>query len=126
GGSLKTYASMMKSLDDGVGKVLTALARAGLAQNTVVIFTSDNGGERFSYNWPFTGAKFSLWEGGIRVPAMVRWPGIVPPARLSHDPIITMDWTTTILAAGNAKPNPAYPLDGVDLIPSLRSLTLDT
>ena len=74
GGSLKTYAQMMKSLDDGIGEVLRALDRADLARNTLVIFTSDNGGERFSYNWPFRGAKFTLWEGGIRVPAIVRLP----------------------------------------------------
>ena len=74
GGSLKTYAQMMKSLDDGIGEVLRALDRADLARNTLVIFTSDNGGERFSYNWPFRGAKFSLWEGGLRVPAIVRLP----------------------------------------------------
>jgi arylsulfatase A-like enzyme len=76
GGSLKTYASMMKSMDDGIGRVLQTLASAGLERDTLVIFTSDNGGERFSYNWPFTGQKNSLWQGGIRVPAIVRWPGV--------------------------------------------------
>jgi arylsulfatase A-like enzyme len=121
GGSLKTYAKMMKSLDDGIGQVLQALARTGLTRNTLVIFTSDNGGERFSYDWPFTGQKFSLWEGGIRVPAIVRWPGVVPPGRISHQAAITMDWTATMLALGNAKPDPAYPLDGDDLLPVIRS-----
>lgn len=120
GGSLKTYAAMMKSLDDGIAKVLNALARTG-DPNTIVIFTSDNGGDRFSYHWPLTGAKFSLWEGGIRVPAIIRWPGVTPGGRVSNEPLITMDWTATILAAGRAKPDPAYPLDGIDLMRTLRS-----
>ena len=120
GGSLKTYGTMMKSLDNGIEEVLKALTQAGLARNTLVIFTSDNGGERFSYNWPFTGQKFSLWEGGIRVPAIVRWPGVIPANRISHQAAITMDWTATMLALGNAKPDPAYPLDGDDLLPVIR------
>ena len=116
GGSLKTYAAMMKSLDDGIGEVLAALSRAGLARDTLVVFTSDNGGERFSYNWPFTGEKGSLWEGGIRVPAILRWPGVVAVNRVSEQPIITMDWTATFIAAGRAEADPAYPLDGIDLL----------
>lgn len=120
GGSLKTYAAMMKSLDDGIGEVLRALDRSGLSRNTLVIFTSDNGGERFSYNWPFRGQKFSLWEGGIRVPAIVRWPGIVPVNLVTRQAAITMDWTATMLALGKAKPDPAYPLDGRDLLPVIR------
>src|SRR6267378_3582007 len=93
GGSLKTYASMIKSLDDGIGAVLRALAQAGLERNTLVIFTSDNGGERFSYNWPFVGQKDSLFEGGIRVPAIARWPGVITAnTNLIEQPVITMDW----------------------------------
>ena len=137
GGSLKTYAAMMKSMDDGIGQVLKALAAANLERDTLVIFTSDNGGERFSYNWPFVGQKGSLWEGGIRVPAIVRWPGVVQAARASrlspdnsglppggrivHNTSISMDWTATILAAAQTQPNPQYPLDGVDLMPVLSS-----
>lgn len=120
GGSLKVYAEMMKSLDEGVGRVLRALEEAGQARSTLVVFTSDNGGERFSYNWPFAGQKFSLYEGGIRVPAFVRWPGVVPAGRTSEQVAVTMDWTATILAAAGAKPHPDYPLDGVDLLPVLR------
>ncbi len=120
GGSLKTYAAMMKSLDDGIGEVLRALDRAGLTRSTLVIFTSDNGGERFSYNWPFRGEKFSLWEGGIRVPAIVRWPGVVPVGVVTQQAAITMDWTATMLAAGNAKADAGYPLDGSDLLPVIR------
>lgn len=120
GGSLKVYAEMMQSLDEGVGRVLRALEAAGHARRTLVIFTSDNGGERFSYNWPFTGQKFDLHEGGIRVPAFVRWPGVVPAGRTTEQVAVTMDWTATILAAAGTRPHPDYPLDGVDLLPFLR------
>ena len=119
GGSLKIYGEMMKSLDAGIGRVLDALRTAGLEKDTLVIFTSDNGGERFSYNWPFTGQKMDLHEGGIRVPAMVRWPGVVPAGRTSELPVITMDWTATMIAAAGTRPDPAYPLDGEDLMPVL-------
>lgn len=122
GGSLKTYAAMMKSLDDGIGKVLRTLSQANLDRSTLVIFTSDNGGERFSYHWPFRGQKFTLYEGGLRVPAIVRWPGEVPAGGISEQLAITMDWTATILSAGQTKPDPAYPLDGIDLMPAIRSV----
>jgi len=120
GGSLKLYAEMMRSLDEGVGRVMKALRTAGIEKNTLVIFTSDNGGERFSYEWPFSGAKGELLEGGIRVPAIVRWPGIVPANRVTNQMAITMDWTATILAAANATAGERYPLDGVDLLPIFR------
>jgi arylsulfatase A-like enzyme len=120
GGSLKVYAEMMKSLDAGVGRVLRALEDAGHARTTLVIFTSDNGGERFSYNWPFTGKKFELYEGGIRVPAFARWPGRIPSGRTTEQAAITMDWTATILAAAGAHPHADYPLDGTDLLPVMR------
>jgi arylsulfatase A-like enzyme len=112
GGSIKVYAEMMKSLDAGIGRVLQALRASGLDRNTLVIFTSDNGGERFSYNWPFTGQKMDLHEGGIRVPAMVKWPGMTRPGTTSDHPVITMDWTATMLLAAGATPDPNYPLDG--------------
>ena len=120
GGSLKVYAEMMRSLDDGVGRVLRALEEAGHARSTLVIFTSDNGGERFSYNWPFTGRKFDLHEGGIRVPGIVRFPGVVPAGATTEQVAVTMDWTATILAAAGARAHPDYPLDGQDLLPVLR------
>jgi arylsulfatase A-like enzyme len=117
GGSLKIYASMMKSLDAGVGRVLKALDLAHLERRTLVIFTSDNGGERYSYNWPFSFQKFFLWEGGIRVPAIVRWPGVVVAGRTTEQAAITMDWTTTILAVTGTAADSMYPLDGEDLMP---------
>ena len=117
GGSPKIFASMMKSMDTGIGKVLNALKRARLERDTLVIFTSDNGGERYSYNWPFSFQKYYLWEGGIRVPALVRWPGVIPAGRSIEQPVITMDWMATILAVADAKADTAYPLDGEDLMP---------
>jgi arylsulfatase A-like enzyme len=112
GGSLKIYAAMMKSLDDSIGKVMAALKAAKLDGNTLVIFTSDNGGERFSFNWPFSGKKFDVHEGGIRVPAVVRWPGVTTAGRTSDQSVITMDWTATMLAAAGTMPAANYPLDG--------------
>lgn len=120
GGSLKLYAEMMRSLDDGVGRVMKALNRAGLDNNTLVIFTSDNGGERFSYQWPFSGRKGELLEGGIRVPAIVRWRAVLPAARVSSQMAISMDWTATILAAAGARAAADYPLDGIDLLPLIK------
>ncbi len=117
GGSLKIYASMVKSMDAGIGRVLRALSQAKLDRNTLVIFTSDNGGERYSFNWPFSFHKMDLWEGGLRVPAIVRWPGVVPAGGTTEQPAVTMDWTATMLAAGGATADSAYPLDGDDLMP---------
>ena len=120
GGSLTIYAAMMRSMDAGIGRVLDALRRAGAERNTLVIFTSDNGGERYSFNWPFSFQKGFLWEGGIRVPAIVRWPGVIQPGRTTEQAAITMDWTATILSAAGATADPAYPLDGEDLLPVCR------
>src|SRR6059058_48879 len=68
-------------LDAGIGRVLSALQRAKIEGDTLVIFTSDNGGERYSFNWPFSFSKMYLYEGGTRVPAIVRWPGVIPAGR---------------------------------------------
>jgi len=107
----------MKSLDDGVGRVMQSIRAAGIDRKTLVIFTSDNGGERFSYAWPFSGRKGELLEGGIRVPAIVRWPGVVPPNRVTQQMAITMDWTATIVAAGKAE---GHSFDGIDLLPVIK------
>ena len=117
GGSLRVFAAMMQRLDEGVGRLLRALEDAGQSRDTFVVFTSDNGGERYSYNWPASGAKASLREGGIRVPAIVRWPGRVPPRRTTDQSVITMDWTTTMLGLAGVAQDPGYPLDGIDLTP---------
>ena len=120
GGSLRVFAAMMQRLDEGIGRLLGALEDAGQSRDTFVVFTSDNGGERYSYNWPASDGKTSLQEGGIRVPAIVRWPGRVPAGRTADQSVITMDWTATMLGVGGAAPDPGYPLDGVDLTPLCR------
>ena len=119
GGSRHAFATMMQSLDAGVGRVLAALKRARLERDTLVIFTSDNGGERYSYNWPFSFEKFYLWEGGIRVPAIAYWPGVIAANRTTDQAVITMDWTATILAAAGVSADSAYPLDGESVWPVL-------
>ena len=117
GGSRRIFAAMMQRLDQGVGRLLRALDDAGQSRDTFVVFTSDNGGERYSYNWPASDGKTSLQEGGIRVPAIVRWLGRVPAGRTADQSVITMDWTATMLGVAGATPDPGYPLDGVDLTP---------
>jgi arylsulfatase A-like enzyme len=124
GGTLETYAGMMKSLDDNIGRILARLAALGLDRDTIVIFTSDNGGERFSDTWPFTGKKTELLEGGLRIPAIVRWPGVVAAGSQSTVPIMSMDWLPTFVAAGGGRPSPAFPSDGVDIRAALAGGTL--
>jgi arylsulfatase A-like enzyme len=120
GGSPSIYAAMMKSMDDAVGEIMKALDDEQLSNQTIVIFTNDNGGERYSDNGGLTNAKSSLWEGGIRVPAFVRWPGKIAPGITTQQAAITMDWTATILSAAGAKADTKFPLDGIDLMPILK------
>jgi arylsulfatase A len=124
------YAAMVSNLDDNVGRVLDHLQRRGLADNTIVVFTSDNGGyigvdrrSGFSVpctsNAPLRSGKGSLYEGGIRVPLLVRWPGITAGERVQ--PVVTTDLFFTIAATAGATVEAEHPRDGVDLAPLLRS-----
>jgi arylsulfatase A-like enzyme len=117
GGSKTIYAAMMKSLDDAVGQLIQAIDQAGLSTNTLVIFTNDNGGEKYSNMGEFAKGKGSLWEGGIRVPAIVRWPGKIRAGQVTDQAAITMDWSATILAVGKADADKKFPLDGMNLLP---------
>ena len=99
--------------------MLDALDAAGIANNTVVIFTSDNGGERFADTWPFTGRKTELLEGGLRIPAIASWPARIPRGVTTEQVAISMDWLPTFLAAAGTAPDPAYPPDGMNLLPVL-------
>ncbi len=119
GGTQQTYFRMIESMDAQIGRVWQALDAHGLSDNTIVIFTSDNGGERFSDTWPFTGIKTELLEGGLRVPTLVCWPDRIPGGRTSEQVAITMDWFPTLLEAAGTAPDPRYPSDGVSLLPVL-------
>ena len=88
-----------------------------MTQNTIVIFTSDNGGERFADTWPFTGRKTELLEGGLRIPALISWPARLPQGRTTDQVAISMDWLPTLLAAAGTAPEPAFPPDGMNLLP---------
>lgn len=114
------YVAMLERADRGVGEIVAALGRHGVLQNTIVIFTNDNGGEWLSRNTPLFHHKGTVWEGGIRVPAIVRWSGKIPPGTVSSQVGITMDLTRSILAAtGAAIPRDAK-LEGMDLLPILQ------
>ncbi len=119
GGSVETYRTMIRHMDEGVGRIFAALKEAGLAGNTLTVFTSDNGGERFSDTWPFVGKKMDLLEGGIRVPLLAHWPDRIAAGRVSEQATMTIDWPATMLAAAGVAPHPEYPLDGLDLLPVL-------
>ncbi len=119
GGSLQKYGEIVGALDAAVGRVLATLEAQGLAQNTIVVFTSDNGGERFSNTWPFSGQKSELLEGGIRVPTLLRWPARVKAGQVSEQVVISMDWLPTLLAAAGGTPAADYPSDGVNVLPQI-------
>jgi arylsulfatase A-like enzyme len=119
GGSIHTYRRMIHHMDEGIGRVVEALRRAGRLDNTLIVFTSDNGGERFSDNWPLVGGKMDLTEGGIRVPWVAHWPARIAPGGVSAQHCLTMDWTATMLDAAEVAPQAGWPLDGVSLAPVL-------
>lgn len=115
GGNIHSYRRMIHHMDEGIGWVMDALRQHGLEDNTLVVFTSDNGGERFSDNWPLVGGKMDLTEGGIRVPWIAHWPAAIPAGSVSQQHCMTMDWSATMLDVGGGRPDPDFPLDGISL-----------
>jgi arylsulfatase A-like enzyme len=113
------YVAMMERADQGVGQILRTLDRLNLARNTIVIFTNDNGGEWLSRNAPLFNRKWTLWEGGIRVPAIVRWPGRIPAGRVSSQVGITMDLSASILAVTGTTVPAEAKLEGMNIFPIL-------
>ena len=120
GGDIHTYRRMIHHMDEGIGRLMAALREEGLEDNTLVVFTSDNGGERFSDSWPLVGGKMDLTEGGIRVPWIAHWPAAIPANTTSTQHCMTMDWSATLLEAGGGEADPDWPLDGVSLLKVLR------
>jgi arylsulfatase A-like enzyme len=116
-GSRAIYKAMVERIDLGVGKILAELDTLKLADNTLVVFSSDNGGERFSRNAPLFHHKATVWEGGIRVPCLMRWPGKMPKGKVTSQMAITMDLHATFLAAAGVTEMPPKALDGINLLP---------
>jgi arylsulfatase A-like enzyme len=115
GGNVESYRRMIHHMDEGIGALVAALRDEGLLEDTLIVFTSDNGGERFSDNWPLVGGKMDLTEGGIRVPWIAHWPAVIPAGRESAQHCLTMDWSATMLELGGGRPHPDFPIDGVSL-----------
>ena len=124
GGSPKTFAAMVQRLDFQIGRILKTLETCGIAKNTLVIFTSDNGGERFSDTWPHTGKKTEILEGGIKIPAIVRWPGHIAPGSVTTQAAISMDWAPTLWEIAGIRPPSAFAPDGMSLAPILTGKSL--
>ncbi|NQU24463.1 MAG: sulfatase [Candidatus Nealsonbacteria bacterium] len=115
------YGAMVEAMDAAVGRVLAALDELKLTERTLVVFTSDNGAYGgVADNRPLRAAKGHLYEGGIRVPAIVRLPGVVRPGTLCREPIISTDFFPTLLAAAGLKPDADVPADGENLLPLLK------
>ncbi|MFC2076103.1 sulfatase-like hydrolase/transferase [candidate division KSB1 bacterium] len=113
------YLANITCMDAAVGEILSTLAGAGLEQNTIVIFTSDNGASPRGYNGPFRGGKANLFEGGIRVPFIARYPGVIPAGKTSDEFISTLEFFPTFLSLAGASPPGDVKLDGFDMTPVL-------
>jgi arylsulfatase A-like enzyme len=115
------YAAMIESLDESVGRIMAKLAESKLAERTVIVFTSDNGGyHQATAQPPLRGAKSDAYEGGIRVPLIIRWPGVVKAGRVTDTPVTSVDFFPTCCAIAGIKPAATQKIDGVSLLPLLR------
>lgn len=115
----QAYREMMEEMDKGIGEILDTLEEQGIAENTLVIFISDNGATKLGSNGALHGHKGSLWEGGHRVPAIVSWPGKIKPGSVTDVPAISIDLMPTMLDLANVEIPKGHTLDGVSLAPVL-------
>jgi arylsulfatase A-like enzyme len=116
-GSRDDSIAMVERADQGIGEIIAAVEAAGVSDNTLIIYTNDNGGEWLSRNDPLFHRKSSVYEGDIRTPALMRWPGVIPEGMVTTQVGITMDLTRTILAAAGASEPHDLEFDGINLLP---------
>ena len=121
-GPNEVYSAMIKSMDNSIGKILRKLEEKKLVDNTLVIFMSDNGASRSGSNLPFSGYKGNLFEGGIRVPCIAKWPGVLPVGLVSEQPCMTMDFSASIIRAAGTKPPPDRQFDGIDILRKIQTM----
>ncbi len=120
------YAAMVESVDRALGRIVSTLADLKLSRRTVIIFTSDNGGlvrnrgENRTLNTPLRAGKGSAYEGGVRVPLIIKWPGVTEPGSVSEEPVMSIDFYPTFLAMAGQKPREGQVIDGASLVPLLR------
>jgi N-acetylgalactosamine-6-sulfatase len=120
-GSRTTYTAMVECMDRGIGRILRTLEDKRVADNTLVIFMSDNGANRTGRNLPFSGYKGNLFEGGIRVPCIVKWPGVLAEGIVSNQPCMTMDFSRSIVRVAGARPPGNRPFDGMDILQAIET-----
>jgi N-acetylgalactosamine-6-sulfatase len=120
-GRKEVYFAMIESMDNSVGKILRKLEEKKLVDNTLVIFMSDNGASRTGSNLPFSGHKGNLFEGGIRVPCIAKWPGVLPAGLVSKQPCMTMDFSASIIRAADVKLPLNRQFDGVDILQKIQT-----
>lgn len=114
------YRNMIERMDECIGKVFTAIEDSGQLENTLIVFAGDNGGTRSARNAPFSGFKGSTYEGGIRVPAIARWDGVLPAGVECDQPCITFDLTASMAAVAGVEAPHSHPFEGIDLVGHVR------
>jgi N-acetylgalactosamine-6-sulfatase len=120
-GPRPVYFAMIERMDQCIGKILRKLEEKNLQDNTLVIFMSDNGASRSGSNLPFSGFKGTLFEGGIRVPCIVKWPGVLREGMVSNQPCITMDFSRSLVRSAGAKPPENRSFDGIDILRAIET-----
>ena len=120
-GSREDYAAMIEHMDARIGDLLSAIDDAGQRRRTLVVFMSDNGGTKLARNHPYSGTKGTTYEGGIRVPCIVRWPKRLPEGQVVTHPAMTLDFTWSLVRAGNAQVPKYRPFDGIDILAQIEN-----